>query len=79
MKYFKLGYNIFDIREDYSCPHDMGFNLKDRHPQFDYFVDHHFYWNRPLILPACMRFNENVFCTNVCDPQFQRKKKLLCS
>ena len=71
---FKLGYNIFDIREDYSCPHDMGFNLKDRHPQFDYFVDHHFYWNRPLILPACMRFNENVFCTNVCDPQFQRKR-----
>ena len=61
---FKLGYNIFDIREDYSCPHDMGNNR----------VDHFFFWNKPLIVPDSIRFNEDVSYTNIIDSQFQPKK-----
>jgi len=61
---FKLGYNIYDIREDYSCPHSMGNNN----------IDHFFFWNKPLIIPASVRFEENVRYTNIIDAQFQPKK-----
>ena len=74
---FKMGYNIFDIRDDYSCPHDMGNKLKSDIPNFDHFVDHFFSWNKPLILPASMRFNLPTWNVYVTDPQFQRKRSCL--
>jgi len=62
---FKLGYKIFDIREDYSCPHSMGNNN----------IDRFFYWNEhPLIIPYSVRFKENVRYTNIIDAQFQQKR-----
>jgi hypothetical protein len=71
---FKLGYNLFDIREDYSIPHDMGFKLKEEIPEFDHFVDHFFYWNKSLVIPASIRFNIPTWHVLVTDPQFQSKR-----
>ena len=71
---FKLGYNIFDIREDYSCIHDMGFKLKNEHPEFDHFVDNYFYWNKPLIIPASQRFKHLVWHILVSDKQYSLKR-----
>lgn len=71
---FKMGYNIFDIREDYACIHDMGQKLKSEKPEFDHFVDNYFYWNKPLIIPFSIRFNLKTWHTFVTDPQFQLKR-----
>ena len=74
---FKMGYNIFDIREDYSCPHDMGNKLNSKIPNFNHFVDHFFSWNKPLIIPASIRFNLPTWHVYVTDPQFQKKRTCL--
>jgi hypothetical protein len=74
---FKMGYNIFDIREDYGCIHDMGFKLKSEHPDFDHFVDNHFWWNKPLVIPYSVRSNLKVWHTFVSDGQFQKKRSCL--
>lgn len=74
---FKMGYNIFDVREDYSCPHDMGDKLKKEIYGFDHFVDHFFYWNEPLILPASIKFGIPTWHVHVTDPQFQKKRSCL--
>jgi hypothetical protein len=74
---FKMGYNVFDIREDYACPHDMGFKLKKEKPEFEHFVDYFFHWNPPLILPAPLRFNLPTWQIYIIDPQFQKKRSCL--
>lgn len=72
---FNLGYNLYDIREDYSVPHDMGPHLKHRVPEFDHFVDNFFHWNTsPLFIPAPIRFNHPVYYVNIVDQQYQKKK-----
>jgi len=74
---FKMGYNIFDIREDYGCVHDMGLKLIKQQPDFEHFVDSYFHWNKPLIIPFSVKFNYRVWYTFVTDPQFQRKRSCL--
>lgn len=74
---FKMGYNIFDIREDYGCIHDMGLKLKKQQPDFEHFVDNYFHWNKPLVIPFSVRFNYKVWHTFVTDPQFQKKRSCL--
>jgi hypothetical protein len=72
---FKLGYNIYDIREDYSVPHDMGPHLKHAVPDFDHFVDNYFHWNTgQLFIPAPLRFGHPTYYINVVDQQYQRKR-----
>ena len=72
---FKMGYNLFDVREDYSTPHDMGFKLKNENPEFDHFVDLFFHWNQTsLVIPASIRFNAKTFFIYVTDAQFQKKR-----
>lgn len=72
---FKLGYNIFDIREDYAVPHDMGPYSKWKWPQYDHFIDHFFHWNdKHLIVPAPLKFGYPCFFLNIIDPQYQRKR-----
>ena len=52
----------------------MGSKLKHEVPDFDHFVDHFFHWNKPLILPACIRFNLPTWFLRIQDPQFQPKR-----
>lgn len=72
---FKMGYNIYDIREDYSVPHDMGPYLKHAVPEFDHFVDNFFHWNAgPLFVPAPLRFGYPTYYVNIIDQQYQKKR-----
>ena len=72
---FKMGYNIYDIREDYSVPHDMGPHLKHAVAEFDHFVDNYFHWNAgPLFVPAPLRFGYPTYYVNIVDQQYQRKR-----
>jgi hypothetical protein len=76
---FKMGYNIYDIREDYRVPHDMGENRKWDLPEINHFIDNFFHWNdRNLFVPASIRFHVPSFYTNVIHPQnFMRKRSCL--
>lgn len=75
---FKMGYNIYDIREDYCVPHDTGPYLKWKFPEYDHFIDNYFHWNnRNLFIPAPLRFNHSVFFINIMDQQYQRKRSCL--
>lgn len=72
---FKMGYNLFDVREDYSTPHDMGPKLKHEMPEVDHFIDLFFHWNQSsLVIPASIRFNEKNFFIYITDAQFQKKR-----
>ena len=70
---FKMGYNLFDFRDDYQIPHDMG---KSRPNETDLPVtDRYFWWNEnALILPATLRFNEETFIINVIDQDCKKKR-----
>ena len=73
-----MGYNIYDIREDYCVPHDTGPYLKWKFPEYDHFIDNYFHWNnRNLFIPAPLRFNHSVFFINIMDQQYQRKRSCL--
>ena len=72
---YKLGYQIFDVREEYSVPHYMGGYLKHRIPEFEHFIDFYFHWNKEsLIVPAFLRFNYRCFSIYIIDDQYQRKR-----
>jgi len=70
---FKLGYSLFDIREDYSTPHDMGRSRKDI--DSPHIIERFFNWNKKsLIVPASMKFGEDFYIINIIDPQYQKKR-----
>lgn len=70
---FKLGYDIFDIREDYYTPHDMGISRPDEYSVR--IIENYFHWNsKSLIVPASIQFGEPTFSLNIIDPQFQKKR-----
>ena len=70
---FKLKYSLFDIREDYSTPHDMGRSRKDI--DSPHIIERFFSWNKKsLIVPASMKFMEDFYIINIIDPQYQSKK-----
>jgi hypothetical protein len=54
-------------------PHDMGDHYKNTLPEFDHFVDNYFHWNeRPLFIPASLKFRKKVFLVHIIDDQFQK-------
>lgn len=68
---FNLGYNIFDIREDYRVSHDMGLHEEPHKRHFDIY----FHWNQEyLILPISMKIYPSYYYVLVTDPQYQKKK-----
>ena len=70
---FSLGYSLFDIREDYSTPHDMGRSRQEI--DCDHIVEKFFGWNnKSLIVPASIKFGENFYFINIIDPQYQKKR-----
>jgi hypothetical protein len=70
---FKMGYNIFDTREDYATPHDMGDS--GRVEGYDHIVEVYFYQNpKYLFVPAVMQFQEPYFHIDIVDGQFKPKK-----
>ena len=72
---YQLGYEIWDVRNEYRTPHSMGPSLQKEFPDYDQFVEVYFYWNQlPIIIPAVMKFNETYFYINVIDPQFRTQK-----
>lgn len=71
---YQLGYNIWDVRDDYQTAHDTGPSRKNEIPDFDNFVEMYFYWNEQrIIVPAVMKFNEPFFFLHIIDEQFKRK------
>lgn len=71
---FNLGYNIFDIRGDYSTAHDMGPSNND--VDYNHVLEIYFHWHgsKYLFTPAVHYFNESYFYVNILDPQYQPKK-----
>jgi hypothetical protein len=71
---FNLGYNIFDIREDYATPHDMG-DSGGRIEGYDHIIEIHFFKNKKyLFVPAVMQFKESFFYLDIIDDQDRGKK-----
>jgi FkbM family methyltransferase len=69
---YRLGYNIWDVREDYAIPHDMGYHSYPVH-----LIHIYFYWNKEmLILPAAMKLSLPIFYVNIIDSQYQKNSLL---
>jgi hypothetical protein len=69
----RMGYNLFDVRDDYAVPHDTGMRPDI---DFEHIVEIYFHYNNDfLFIPAVMKFKEYYFYVNIIDTQFKNKSK----